>query len=77
MRVAVAVDVTLSCAPGRGAFQHVLVHRQDLGARRGRGEGKGKKNNLIKIREEKKKKKRENHQALYAGFLEIGECEML
>lgn len=57
VRVAVAVDVTLSCAAWRGAFQHVLVHRQDFGARRGRGEGKGSKNNLIKIREKEKKKK--------------------
>ena len=57
VRVAVAVDVALSCAAWRGAFQHVLVHRQDFGARRGRGEGKGSKNNLIKIRGKKKKTK--------------------
>lgn len=78
VRVAVAVDVTLSCAAWRGAFQYVLVHRQDFGARRGRGEGKGSKNNLIKIRgKRKKKKKRQNHQVLYTAFLEIRECEML
>lgn len=59
VRVAVAVDVTLSCAAWRGAFQYVLVHRQDFGARRGRGEGKGSKNNLIKIRGKRKKKKKD------------------
>lgn len=72
VRVAVAVDVTLSCAAWRGAFQHVLVHRQDLGARKGKGEGKGSKNNLIKIRG---RRKRQNHQVL--DFLETRECEML
>lgn len=58
VRVAVAVDVTLSCAAWRGAFQHVLVHRQDFGARRGRGEGKGSKNNLIKNQRKRRRKKK-------------------
>lgn len=57
VRVAVAVDVTLSCAAWRGAFQHVLVHRQDFGARRGRGEGKGGKKQLDKNQKKIKKDK--------------------
>lgn len=43
VRIAVAVDVTLSCAAWRGAFQHVLMHRQDFRASKAREEGERSK----------------------------------